>query len=192
MTPNNMHAFIIFVTSIFMFFAIAGCDGESGRHDTPKPRNSVEIREPASGTSQKVGSNISYQLPSGWEFKQDEPLKARLLDESKKPDVPPDMILEMIPWKPGNEVDAQNMALDLFVKEKENNPESNVNYFEVDLGGETLYVLEQETEEYWGLPYWYTSAYFEKEGYIINIILFDQIQNQKQALDMAIKTLKLR
>lgn len=190
MTRDIMHYLIILITSVFMFFLLANCQVDNSTDKTKIPDSGISQKIPGSGVSQKVGPVVSYQLPSGWEFSQDEPLKARLLDPAKKPDMPPDMVLEIIPVQSGTEDDAKNMALDLFKQEQENNPESNVIFFEIDLGGEKLYVLEQETEAYWGLPYWYTSAYLEKEGHIINIILFDRIQNQMEALDIAVKTLE--
>lgn len=180
----TMHNLMTFFAGLFMLFLFAGCD----ENHTAKPsdnRTPIVIGGSVGGNSQEIGPTISYKLPPEWEFKDDEPLKARLVNPSQG-----EVILEMSAEKIGTDSDAQKMAQDFFNLKEQSAPTYSSFYFETELGGRKVYAVEQYTDEGWGTFYWYTVAYFQKNGTVMSFSLDDHVQNHQEALNLALKTLE--
>ncbi len=183
---------------LFLVFGICGCDWVQNRipdNGISGNRTAESGEPPGSSTNENqsnapLGTHAVFELPAGWVIKSEGGHVNAVLDHEPAGSIAPYILLEFSTETSGGEVEAAQQADKYFSQQQQGNPASPPTFSEHTLAGLKVYIIEENVDSAWGGPVWSTLVFFAKDGYVCSVSVWDRFDNQQQAIETLVQTLK--
>jgi hypothetical protein len=175
-----MKTIITILTALVCLAGFQACGNEKAEFGT-EPKTKFE-------------SKMSYELPQGWTW-HDEEERIAIWNHTARGENAPFVKLEPMGFPEGTEQDAKARIQALYnewqesCKAQEPEPcDLQPEYAELDIAGTIVYTA-MSTDYFWGHPSWNSSLSFYKDGNVVSFSLGDRADLYKKELETIISTL---
>ncbi len=140
---------------------------------------------PQGSVSDDPSLQVDFETPEGWEKESIQGFTYRSLQWGSPEDSAAPFVLIELEVSPGTEVDAKEAAATHYSYHEAN----GATLTESDIADERLYTIESQSSHAYGGPWWASIVVFEKDGWVVELMMTDRLENQRDAIELLVQSI---
>ena len=193
LTKKSMKKVITFVLTVFLVALMTGCDQGEQNNNQPQDTSPETQEQKDGGINDQDALSIKFDLPDEWKWSDKKTLEA-IWEETAKGGNAPFVKLEFGGMEKGTAEEAGKRVAETYEEQKNACTAAGIYCpSKPELEQFQIAGIDVSTAMYvgyvWGKPSWNSHIAFEKNGYVIELMLYDKATLHQSELKTIISSM---